>query len=61
MSEDILEKHLKKPIAFGLRMFLSGIDGILQCYIKNYPAEKCEKCSFRWMCRSLYDLRKTTK
>ena len=61
MAEDILEKHLKKPIAFGLRMLLAGIDGMLQCYIKNYPAEKCKTCSFKVMCRGLNELKETTK
>ena len=61
MTEDILEKHLKKPIAFGLRMLLAGIDGMLQCYIKNYPAEKCEACSFKVACKALDELRETTK
>jgi len=51
----------EKPVAFVLRMLLSGIDGVLRCYIKNYPAEKCEKCSFRWMCGSLYNLREAQR
>jgi len=56
----IIREASEKPIAFSLRMLLQGLDGVLRCYIRNYPAEKCGKCSFKWMCSSLYELRKTT-
>jgi len=57
VAREIVNEASEKPIAFALRMLLGGIDGVLRCYIKNYPTEKCKMCSFKWMCKSLYDLR----
>jgi len=57
----VIREASEKPIAFALRMLLQGVDGVLRCYIKNYPAEKCGKCSLKAICKGIYELRVHTR
>jgi len=46
----------KSAVAFCIETMLSAGVSIIRCYYKNYPSDKCSKCSFKGLCKILDNL-----